>query len=195
MAELTEEVPKQEKEELTQEGKNKLFKDTMKRNWDEVIETYKKNPAAREAKITISEETALHVAVSDGKTEVAVQMISAVDAAVLDIVNEAGNTPLHLAAALGNVEVCEHIVSKNGESAATRNKNGETPIFLAALNGKKKSFIFLHTIDPDEKQLRRVNGDTILHVTVAGEYFSKYTSTSTLNIKVLIEFNPGFIKL
>ena len=59
-------------------------------------------------------------------------------------------------------------------------------MFLAALHGKKTTFLLLHFLDEDEKHMRRDNGDTILHVTIAGEYLSKYiTQSSTSKISVM----------
>ena len=173
--------------EVAQENlMEKLFKDVMKSNWKEVTETYKNAPEVQEAKITISEDTALHLAVSDGKTEEALQLIDIVNSKTLEIKNEGGNTPLHLAAALGDSEVCEQIFSKNSKVTTVRNKKGETPIFLAALHGKKTTFALLHSLDQDLKHMRRDDGDTILHVTIAGEYLSKYiTQSFTSKISVM----------
>ena len=156
---------------------DKLFKDAMKSRWEEVVKTYKTSQEARQAKITISGETALHLAISDGETKAALQLIHILDTNQLKIKNDDGNTALHLAAALGNLEVCKHIASKEPslDIIKARNNNDESPIFLAALHGKKETFLWLHSLNQDEMHLRRNDGDTILHVAIDGDYFSKCT--------------------
>ncbi|PON63723.1 Transmembrane protein [Parasponia andersonii] len=152
---------------------DKLFDDAMKGHWDKVIETYRKSPRARKAKITKADETALHLAVADGETKFALQLINAItDPATLSIKNERGDTPLHLAAALGDLIVCIEIMEKYPKVVTIRNSKGETPLFLAARYGKKKAFLYLHSLNQEEEHLKRENGDTILHVTIAGDYFS-----------------------
>ncbi|GMN70290.1 hypothetical protein TIFTF001_039334 [Ficus carica] len=86
----------------------------MENNWEEVVTTYKNSPRARKAKlIRKSEDTALHIAVSNGQTENALKLVDTIDEDVLvKILNARGNTPLHLAAKLGNFKICEKMVSK-----------------------------------------------------------------------------------
>ncbi|KAK9180413.1 hypothetical protein WN943_029622 [Citrus x changshan-huyou] len=57
------------------------------------------------AKITNSEDTALHIAVSDGRSDIVLKLVESMGqnaSNVLKLQNEKGNTALHLAAALGN---------------------------------------------------------------------------------------------
>lgn len=97
----------------------------------------------------------------------------------LKIANERGDTPLHLAASIGNFRMCHCIAQKHKDLVGARNKLAETPLFLAALHGKKDAFLCLHKIcGPDEgsKYCRKNDGETILHCAIAGEYFGKYLS-------------------
>ncbi|KAL6323640.1 hypothetical protein AAG906_039236 [Vitis piasezkii] len=85
------------------------------------------------------------------------------------------NTPLHLAALIGNVGMCMCIAGRHEELLDLRNRAGETPLFLAALRGKKDAFLYLHQIGGAERQYefhrRDRDGQTILHVAIIGEYF------------------------
>ncbi|KAL6291931.1 hypothetical protein ACE6H2_000073 [Prunus campanulata] len=54
-----------------------------------------------------------------------------------------------------------------------RNDQDETPLFLAALNGKEEAFVCLYShCGPNCYSFRARNGDTILHAAMSGEYFS-----------------------
>ncbi|KAI9072841.1 hypothetical protein K1719_045209 [Acacia pycnantha] len=51
-------------------NKKELFACAMKGEWDKVIKLYKDNVKLHNARITHSGQTALHIAVSDGKEHV-----------------------------------------------------------------------------------------------------------------------------
>ena len=67
-----------------------------------------------------------------------------------------------------------------------RNNDGETPLFLAALNGKKETFGFLNAQFTEAHHVRRNNGDTILHAAIAGEYFSKFHTLFATLISIFL---------
>ncbi|KAI7983673.1 Ankyrin repeat-containing protein ITN1 [Camellia lanceoleosa] len=93
----------------------------------------------------------------------------------LRIKNERGNTPLHLAAASGSLEMCYWIANKHPNLIFIRNKHQMNPLFLAALNGKKDAFLCLDNFCRNKRPLleycRGSNGDTFLHAALNGEYF------------------------
>ncbi|KAL5542606.1 hypothetical protein UlMin_010316 [Ulmus minor] len=149
-----------------------LFMFTMKGKWNDVVEIYRAIPEAQKAKITKSGETALHIAVSVGQTDIAVELVEMVEEDILSIVNVRGNTALHIAAAIGDLRVCQSIASRDLDLMKIRNNNGEIPLFLAAVYGKKETLLYLNTLCTESDHVRRNNGDTILHAAIAGEYFS-----------------------
>ncbi|CAA2993825.1 uncharacterized protein LOC111394077 [Olea europaea subsp. europaea] len=176
-----------------------LFDPTMKKKWNKVGTAYKECPSTRIAKLTKSEETALHVAISsyhselhssdcEKRIEEMIKSIPDEDAfETLSMKNVKGDTPLHLAAAVGWLSICNCIASRDRELISTRNLKGETPLFVAAYHGKLDSFIFLHDYynkeqvqdpnqqnigqEPDESLCRREDGNTILHSAISAEYF------------------------
>ncbi|XP_020534583.1 uncharacterized protein LOC105633178 isoform X2 [Jatropha curcas] len=159
---------------------NEIFECAMKGRWDEVVEAYEKNPSLQEARITRSEDTALHIAVSEGRTEVVLKLLELIGdnaSRILRIKNEKGNTPLHLAAALGNVTMCHFLAAKDATLIRARNSESETPLFLSALHGKKDAFLCLHFLykkeyrETDYSLCRKNDGNTILHSAISGEYF------------------------
>ncbi|OVA03469.1 Ankyrin repeat [Macleaya cordata] len=167
--------------------KKTMFKKAMRGLWDDVVTDYQ-NPVAQEIKITRSGDTLIHVAVFDGQVETVrrlVDLISNENASkILKMENHGGNTPLHLAAALGSVEMCECIAARDSSLIGARNHDGETPLFLAALHGKKQAFLCLHSMSQNREDLmsrnrdyysycRRNDGETILHCAIMGEYFGE----------------------
>ncbi|CAB4291645.1 unnamed protein product [Prunus armeniaca] len=158
--------------------KKYLFKITMKSQWKEVVQIYRQNPQVRKARITRTGDTALHIAVSDSQEEHVEKLVQLVTEKELRIQNDRGNTPLHLAASMGNVRMCECIAKKYPCLVNVLNKDNETPLFLAALHGRKDAFLCLHYIctpafdDPQRyNNCRRTDGETILHCAILGDYF------------------------
>ncbi|XP_028789090.1 uncharacterized protein LOC114745116 [Neltuma alba] len=167
----------------------KLRSDAMRGKWSEAFETFKKERDLRIAEITIAGDTVLHMVVSNGEEKVVADMVdllvqeddeeSVNKHAVLGAGNKRKNTPLHIAASMGKVEMCKKIGRENPFLLGSRNIAGETPLFLAALNGKKKTFLWLHYLyvhrfgdsSANVAHCIRDNKDTILHCAVAEGHF------------------------
>ena len=74
------ELPIEEETDVVSEGKlQELFINAMKGHWKEVLETYTSLPEVQKEKITKSEDTALHIAIADGQTKVAFNLVEKVD--------------------------------------------------------------------------------------------------------------------
>ncbi|XP_075516479.1 uncharacterized protein LOC142551235 isoform X2 [Primulina tabacum] len=138
-------------------SQNHFFKLTMRKQWKDVVSFYITNSWAQKAKLTKSEDTALHVVISNyhpGRSGLSANFVKkmldsiskneAFD--VLSMQNDKGNTPLHLAARVGWVAICESIISQQPKLVTIRNAKGETPLFVAACHGKKEAFICLYEI-------------------------------------------------
>ncbi|XP_024631952.1 ankyrin repeat-containing protein NPR4 isoform X3 [Medicago truncatula] len=155
-----------------------LFNHAIRGQWREVIESYEKNPKVLEAKITKVEDTLLHIAVYLKQTLFVTTLLDKISKDmcwdILRMQNSKGNTPLHVAAELGNVEICNNIAKRDPILISCRNFEGETPLFLAAVYGKREAFFCLHSRHQDKDDYsvsRKNNGDTILHSTISSEYF------------------------
>ncbi|ONH93513.1 hypothetical protein PRUPE_8G235300 [Prunus persica] len=163
----------------TEKIKKYLFQIAMKSQWKEVVRTYRLNPEAHKAKITRTGDTALHIAVSDRQEDHVEELVKLISPDKLERQNERGNTPLHFAASMGNLRMCACIAERHPLLVGAPNDDNETPLFLAALHGKKNAFLCLHYIyikSPDREQkrfnyCRRKDGDTILHCAISGDYF------------------------
>ncbi|KOM53636.1 hypothetical protein LR48_Vigan09g229500 [Vigna angularis] len=173
--------------EHTQKTSKLLFKLCMKAEWEEVVRTFEKDKKAHTAKITKTGDSVLHVAVTDGQSDVVGKLVKLICSETeegkrkeaLGIQNKRKNTALHFAASMGSVEMCKYIASADASLLSMRNVDGETPLFLAALNGRKEVFLFLHYFsnnnhhpEPlDYSNCRRTDSDSILHSAIAGDYF------------------------
>ncbi|CAI9107769.1 OLC1v1007207C2 [Oldenlandia corymbosa var. corymbosa] len=163
--------------------KKNLFKTAMRGDWTQVINIYKQHPEIHSAKITKTGDTALHIAAMDGQAGVVQELVKVIGnegisgghaLEALATENERGNTPLHLAAALGSVPMCQCIANVDLKLIGCRNHDSETPFFLAVLHGRKDAFLCLHSICGSKQGYsfcRRNDGETILHCAIAGEYF------------------------
>ncbi|XP_019078476.1 uncharacterized protein LOC109123379 [Vitis vinifera] len=154
-----------------------LFKVVMEYQWEEVVDIIKEHSPCASVRITTSKDTALHLAVSDGREEILehlVQVLGDKAKDALKIKNDHGNTPLHLAAALGNKRMCQCITDVNKDLVGQRNDDGHTPLFLTALYGKVDAFTFFCQIclpKGIQEYYRGARGESILHTAINGEHF------------------------
>ena len=169
-----------------------LFKLTMKQQWEKVAKKYEEDENAHTLMLTKLEDTAFHKAISSYNPDCCNaphesftrKMYSLMNdkktlCKVLEMPNTRGDTPLHLAAAVGWEAICIRIASEDPKLIEIRNSNGETPLFISAHHGNLQTFISLHGIynhgkdKGDESLCRRKDGNTVLHSAISGEYFSK----------------------
>ncbi|XP_034699168.1 uncharacterized protein LOC117924604 [Vitis riparia] len=154
-----------------------LFKVVMENQWEEVVDIIKEHSPCASVRITTSKDTALHLAVSDGREEILehlVQVLGDKAKDALKIKNDHGNTPLHLAATLGNKRMCQCITDVNKDLVGERNDDGHTPLFLTALYGKVDAFTFFCQIclpKGIQEYYRGARGESILHTAINGEHF------------------------
>ncbi|KAK4560162.1 hypothetical protein RGQ29_009084 [Quercus rubra] len=130
------------------------------------------------APIINSLDTLFHLAAYDKLENKFVQLLQLLPqesthiASALRRKNKKGNNPLHIAASVGNVKVCSLIIGISKSMINTYNNEGESPLFVAALHGRKEAFLYLHSeCGPHEDYCIRKNGDTILHCAIAEEHF------------------------
>ncbi|KAG2665200.1 hypothetical protein I3760_16G119300 [Carya illinoinensis] len=188
MADITLEVRSSTTLNYVQIEKRDLLKNAMKGGWREVVEIYENQPWIHKAKITMSGETALHIAVSDGQKDIVMQLMTAINSQgdqnhakeAVSVTNKQGNTALHFAASKEKEELpimCQVIAEVNPFLVGCRNCEGETPFFLAAFHGKKGAFLYLHQIcaktyqDSYKSYSTRNDGNTTLHCAINGQHF------------------------
>ncbi|RVW53635.1 hypothetical protein CK203_069110 [Vitis vinifera] len=138
-----------------------------KGKWKAVVNMYRRWPWLGKEKINRGGNTALHMAVSDRQERFVEQLVkvillrSGMPEVVLQIKNKQGNTPLHLAASLGNVSMCKCIPSWRPGLVGVLNDEGETPLFLAARHELASLILERH---PNVFNTFTEKGATPLHV-------------------------------
>lgn len=163
-----------------------LFALSMQKKWDEVAKLYQEHgEAVARVILTKTRDTALHVAVSsyNAKAEYHIRaMIHSTPPQLLCLQNDKGNTPLHLAAAVGWQEMCTLISSTTPDLIYVRNLENQTPLFVAAHHGNLEAFRCLHEVYT-VSHCRGGQGNTILHSAISadnfGTYFFSITNYST----------------
>ncbi|XP_059315349.1 protein ACCELERATED CELL DEATH 6-like isoform X2 [Lycium ferocissimum] len=86
--------------------------------------------------------------------------------------NNNGNTALHEAARFGQKEIVEIMLNLDSGLVSERNSKGETPIYVAAMNGEKGAFTPLtDKLFSDEFTMIRNDGSTVLHAAVTHECY------------------------
>lgn len=132
---------------------------------------------------TILHFIAIHDNVSAIKLLIEEGLVSSRD---LRIQNKNGNTALHEAAKLGRLEIVKVLVSLDSEIVLERNKKGETPIYVAGMNGEKEVFTLLADNNLcDEFSMIRDDGSTVLHAAINHECYCKFD--------ILFDYLPLFI--
>ncbi|KAK4560156.1 hypothetical protein RGQ29_009079, partial [Quercus rubra] len=155
-----------------------LYPSAIKGEWGKVLEICRKDMFLSTAPIINSLDTLFHLAAYDKLENKFVQLLQLLPqesthiASALRRKNKKGNNPLHIAASVGNVKVCSLIIGISKSMINTYNNEGESPLFVAALHGRKEAFLYLHSeCGPHEDYCIRKNGDTILHCAIAEEHF------------------------
>ncbi len=163
----------------------KLFQSAVKGRWEEVREICRGHWVLN-IQITESMDTVLHLAAYNNREDIFellqdrehhLTMIS------LAMKNMEGNTPLHIAALMGNVTLCRLIIEISKSKIllqGVRNKEGETPLFKAVLHCQEEVFLYLHSIldnKEDHVYYERNYGETILHCAITEEYYGEHFHT------------------
>ncbi|KAI8005580.1 Protein ACCELERATED CELL DEATH 6 [Camellia lanceoleosa] len=78
--------------------------------------------------------------------------------------DEEGRTPLHLAASLGYLEEAQYLLGRQSSGAVARDNNGLFPIHLASIKGHVDVVQALLQYWPDSRELLNCHGQNILHV-------------------------------
>ncbi|XP_028799240.1 espin-like [Neltuma alba] len=181
----------------------KLYIALMREKWDVVVNIFRDHPLVHDKKMADMVmpknespdshydesrfDTALHWAITNEAPESIVEKLvneiantgNGRASQTLQAKDDKGDTPLHCAASRGSIAICRHITCVCPPLVLERNNVGETPLFLAALNGHQQTFLYLHSTCMEVEPMlpasiwKRNDGDTILHFTIRRKHFGQ----------------------
>ena len=135
-------------------------------NWNAAKEFLNLHPNAISAKITIRDQTALHVAAGAGHVHIAEELVKQMSEESLEIKDCDGFTALARAAYIGNYRVARIILGNNENLIRIPTNEGNIPVVLALLNGHLKLGRYLYLYTPQEIL---VSGNGIMGASVVCE--------------------------
>ncbi|KAI9110513.1 hypothetical protein K1719_018379 [Acacia pycnantha] len=159
---------------------NSLLSTVRYGGWRKILIMITANKQLRTAKVTVTGDTVLHMAVSCGRDHVVETLL---DLVCGKRINKQDNKSPSLPSRDENDYHIKLVLgAKDDEDpflTAERNNAGETPLFMAALHGKRETFLWLYyryTGIPGVSStgiphcIKRDNDDTILHCALEGGY-------------------------
>ncbi|XP_027932983.1 uncharacterized protein LOC114188612 [Vigna unguiculata] len=115
--------------------KRKIYVTAASGNWSEASSCFRIHPHWWQIALSARGITALHVAVSMGKTSFVENLVNCMKMQDLEIRMADGNTPFCLAAITGNVEIAKILLDKNPRLPWIRGQKDMLPIQLASSAG------------------------------------------------------------
>ena len=165
--------------------KGKLYDAILKEDVEKVKELCERFADHAMHRLTIHEDTVLHVATYSKQTGLVLRLLEALPHHHIHKIttskNVSGNTVLHEVATLDDcsVEVATKILEKAPELLSMRNELGESVLFQSARYGKIKIFNFLadkiskYDEDTLKSLIQRNDKTTILHIAILAHQFGK----------------------
>ena len=181
------------------QGDNALHTAVSNKNWEAFNTILKASEKLKPLELlnasNYAKETALHIAVRVNEPAMVGCLVSTTgcDISIPDL---AGNTPLHLAAAMSHNLCLDALLFKpvNGkkdtisQAINSYNFNGETPLHLAARSGNVKSIKQLLSYGAQEHACERKRGANSLHLSVM---FGRHDTAEYLLCNTGITVNAG----
>ncbi|KAL4564114.1 hypothetical protein LXL04_028166 [Taraxacum kok-saghyz] len=120
---------------LQKEECEKLYKATVKGDWDEVESILKNNEDAVREAITNDGSTILHIAVGIGQNDIVKNLFSYItEDDILNVRSSDGSTALHIAAIVGNTFAVDLLVEKSRALLQIEDNKGKKPLHKAYEN-------------------------------------------------------------
>ncbi|CAL5376755.1 unnamed protein product [Camellia sinensis] len=153
-----------------------LLKAALKGDWDSARRFLDQDPDALTANITLSKETALHIAVKSGRSiEFVKELVDMMPAEALELGTTGGTTALQYAAWLGNTKAAVILVDKHPASLYMRDNGTWLPLHWAARFGHKDTLLYLLCVtkedDPVSRPFACPSGVELLSLVVSQQFY------------------------
>nr|KJB18671.1 hypothetical protein B456_003G065800 [Gossypium raimondii] len=153
---------------------DKLYRKIEKGKVEEVKEFLRENPNALTEKITLKDDTALHVAVLAGRTDIVKVLVEMMGKEELEMKNDMGETAFSIATINESRKMVEDMVEKNSNLLTLKNRYGAIPVVVASLFSAKEMVRYLYQITPKEilnPETEDRSGATLLNSLIADGIF------------------------
>ena len=119
-------------------------------DWKAAEEFLDRHPLARGAKITVKDQTALHVAAEAGHVHIVEKLVNQMSKETLEIKDDRGSTALAVASFNGNYRMVESMLGKNVNLIGIADGKRDFPVILALVNGHLKLGRYIYLLTPPE---------------------------------------------
>ncbi|OMO98318.1 hypothetical protein COLO4_14009 [Corchorus olitorius] len=131
-------------------------------------------PNAVREKITLKDDTALHVAVLAGKEEIVKELVRRMEKEDLELKNNMGETAFSIATINESEGMVKTMVAKNSNLLTVKNSYGAIPVVVASLFSARGMVRYLYSITPKEilqPDNEDRSGATLLNTLIADGIF------------------------
>ena len=133
-------------------------------DWNIAQEFLNGNPCATGAQITLSGETALHVAVNAGHEDIVEKLVDLMSEKDLEIVDNFGSTALYITTNAGNYKMAACMLRKNKNLVSIIDEGAkQIPVVKAVFSGHIELARYLYSLTPldDLTPEKGVHGATL----------------------------------
>lgn len=166
---------------------NSLHDAIIEGNLNVVLGFLESSLEAAHIKITERKETLLHIAITVPKenSEFIEKLLEHIPQEALFSVNNEGETPLHYAAAHGNLEAAQMLVQKYRELPNLRDNQFQYPIHHAARNGHRELVSYLMDMTRGLPRLEYGLKALLLNYLIQSNLCGEYTLSVFLEIQLI----------
>lgn len=156
-----------------------FFQTLLDNDWDAAMEYVRQHPEKLNATFEqFDNGTALHFVVSNGRFEIAKELVQLMSEEDLEILDSIGRTALHLAVLHrgDSHEIVKCMVEKNKKLLSIRFDNDEIaiPFVLATIEGRVAMSQYLYSASPLETLEDRAYAGVVMSVCVVTSRFGRY---------------------
>ncbi|OWM73219.1 hypothetical protein CDL15_Pgr001333 [Punica granatum] len=135
-----------------------LYKAALAGDWETAERTFKSDPDAKTAIISVGPETALLLAISMGRTQFIKKLVQLLSPEDLEMEDSNGQTALHFAAMYGSLDAVKTLIDRHRTLTQIINAEGFTALHTAAIFNSKAVMWYLTLKTTDDPPGRPFTG-------------------------------------
>ncbi|XP_059434765.1 ankyrin repeat-containing protein At5g02620-like [Corylus avellana] len=128
----------------------RLYQAALKGDWEDAEALFEKYSDVFRRPITEENQTVLHIAVAAERPAFVKELVKRMSSDEMALPSKNGNTALCFAAVSGIVLIAKEMVEVNKKLPLIRGIGRKTPLYMAALNGRREMVSYLYPLTPFE---------------------------------------------